>query len=164
MPLSRHRESIISHAPGRLRAEIIAVSIADSWDEARGEWALADVYLTDSPGRCLCGHPITEHCLIVNHLNGNEVVVGNVCVQQFIGLPSERLFAALRRISADIGAALNDETIEHAYREGWINNWEASFYLDTMRKRKLWPRQRAKRVEINEKVLARCRGGAVCNA
>src|SRR5262249_3814062 len=106
-----------------LHEAIIAHSVADTWDAAKREWALSDVYLTDTPGNCLCGHRITEHCVITNYLNDNQVVVGNHCVRQFIGLPSERLFVAIRRISADIGAALNIETIEHAFTEGWINSW-----------------------------------------
>src|SRR5262245_49233660 len=85
--------------PRRLVEEIIALSIADTWGEARGEWTLSDVYFTDTPGRCLCGHPITEHCLLVNHLNGNEAVVGNHCVKRFLDIPSEPIFAGLRRIA-----------------------------------------------------------------
>lgn len=154
--------TIVTHVPSRLREEILARSVAGAWDAARQEWVLSDVFISDL-GRCLCGHPITEHCVLTNQLNGNEVVVGNVCVEQFIGLPSERLFAALRRISADIGAALNTETIEHAYREGWLTSWEAKFYRDTKGKRKLSNRQRAIRVQINQQVLERCLRGEVCD-
>ena len=61
---------------------------------AKREWVLSDVFISDL-GRCLCSYRITEHCVLTNKLNGNQVVVGNICVEQFIGLPSERLFAAL---------------------------------------------------------------------
>ena len=147
--------------PSRLRKEILARSVAGAWDAARQEWVLSDVFSLDSPGRCLCGHrPISECCVLTNQLNGNEVVVGNVCVEQFIGLPSERLFAAFRRISADRGAALSASAIEFSRDQGWLNEWEVTFCLNTRQKRRLTDRQLAKRRQINEKVLARfLRGG-----
>ncbi|OWO71695.1 hypothetical protein B2J71_19335, partial [Vibrio cholerae] len=40
----------------------------------------------------------------------------------------------------------------HAYDKGWINDWEKSFYLDVMRKRKLTSSQLNKKIEINNKL------------
>jgi hypothetical protein len=153
-------KSIIPHsppkqAPYRLQEKIVPLSVADTWCDAKREWALSDVYF-EPGGSCLCGHRITEHCTITNQLNGNQVVVGNCCVRRFLQLPSERLFAALRRISANLGAALNTEMIDHAYREGWINRWETEFCRNTRQRRKLTNRQLATRRRINQKVLARC--------
>jgi hypothetical protein len=146
-----------SRQPYRLVQKIVALSNSKNWFQAKDEWELQSVWLQPG-GICLCGHaPITEHCLICNSFNGNTAVVGNVCVEQFIGLASDRLFTVLRRISADIGATLNAETIEHAYREGWLNSWEAKFYRNTGGRRKLTRRQIAKRVEVNQAVLAHCR-------
>jgi hypothetical protein len=64
--------------------EILARSVADNWFDAKQEWRLWRILFSapDDPGTCLCGHfPIREHCVLTNHLNGNEVVVGNVCVK-----------------------------------------------------------------------------------
>ena len=82
-------------------------------------------------------------------------MVGNVCVRKFLGLPSDKLFSAFHRIAGDLTRALNSEAIEYAYTRNWMNEWSRKFYLDTMRKRNLSPRQRAKRVEINRSVLYR---------
>lgn len=155
--------TIVTHVPSRLREEILARSVADTWDAAKLEWALSNVFLSDTLGTCLCGHPITKHCVLANQLRGYEVVVGNVCLEQFTGLSSERLFASLRRISADIGAALSTDAIELACDQGWLSEWETTFYRDTRKKRRLTERQLAKRQQINSKVLARCMRG-VCNA
>jgi hypothetical protein len=134
---------------------IIARSEAKSWAEAKLEWNLVEIFEDrDSPGTCLCGHyPITEQCILVNRINGNRVVVGNVCVKRFLGLPTDNLFQALRRIEKNTAAALNEEMILHAHAHGWINDWEKMFYLDTIRERKLSPRQRAIRVQINEPTM-----------
>jgi hypothetical protein len=148
------------HARYQLAAEIIARSVGDTWDDAKREWDLAHVFISapDEPGTCLCGHhPIREHCLLTNRENGNEAVVGNVCVTKFMGLSSEKLFAAFRRIAKNREAALNAEAVDYAHRTGWIDDWQRRFYLDTCRRsrRKLSQKQLAKRVEINRKVLAR---------
>jgi hypothetical protein len=144
------------HAACPLIDAIVALGEAVDWQEARKEWELAEVFFAerDQPGTCLCGHaPIIEHCVLLNRKNGNRAVVGNVCVKRFMGLPSGKLFEAFARIMAKRDAALNAATVEYAHGKGWINNWERGFCLDTCRKRKLTERQRAKREEINARVL-----------
>jgi hypothetical protein len=143
------------HAPWRLREEIVALSVSPDWRQARREWELAAVWFAapGEPGTCLCGHRIVEHCVLVNRRNGNRATVGNVCVTRFMGLGSEAIFAALRRIVKDGRGALNAEAVEHAHRRGWINDWERRFYLDVIRRRSPSERQRTKRTEINERVL-----------
>jgi hypothetical protein len=144
-------------SPFLLVREILARSEARTWASARDEWELLHVFFADrdDPGRCLCGkYPILELCVIGNRLNGNQAVVGNVCVTRFLDLPeAEDLFDSLRRIIRNPKAALSAEAIEHCYREGWLNDWERSFYIDTCKRRQPTPRQLAKRVEINESVI-----------
>lgn len=142
----------------KLPREIIARSVADTWDEARLEWRIEDIYSEEDPDICLCGHsPITETCVLRNVRNRNSAVVGNVCVKKFLGLPSSKMFDAIKRIAKDDTGALNPEAIDHANSKGWINDWERSFYFDTWRKRNLTDRQLAKRVAIDNQVLARVR-------
>ncbi len=144
----------------KLAEEIIARSEADTWDEAKLEWGLAEIYKVDDPRKCLCGHfPIIEICVLKNKENGKRAVVGNCCVKKFIGLPSHKIFDAINRVSADESRALNAETIDHAHREGWVNDWERQFYFDTMRKRNLSAKQLAKRIQINGKVLKKMTKG-----
>ena len=139
----------------QLTREIIARSSAKTWDEAKLEWELFSIFHQTEPDTCLCGHfPILELCVLRNRINGNEAVVGNVCVKKFLGLPSDLIFQAVARVSKDISRALNAEAIDHAYRRGWINNWEKDFCFDTMRKRVLSDKQADKRVQINRKVMA----------
>jgi len=77
-----------------------------------------------------------------------------VCVKNFLGLPSNKIFDAIRRVAKDRGKALNAETIAHAHQHGWINDWERNFSIDTMQKRVLSDKQQAIRQEINRKILA----------
>jgi hypothetical protein len=148
--------------PYRLAEEIIALSVANTWAEAKREWALVEVYFADEPRRCLCSHyPIIECCVIRNRLNGNEVIVGNCCVKRFRGLPSAKVFEALKRVIKDRGAALNQAAVEYAHDRGWLSDGERDFYLNTIRPsyrlKGLSPKQLATRVKINERVLARLR-------
>ncbi len=138
----------------KLIQEIVALSDADIWDEAKLEWGLAEVYREDDPETCLCGHyPINEICILRNSENGNLATVGNICVKKFLGLPSDKIFAAIKRISDDNWSALNAEAIAHAHQRRWINDWERKFYMSTWRKRKLSGKQEEKRFQINNKVL-----------
>ena len=137
-----------------LAAKIIQLSVADTWDEAKLEWSLFDVFKEEEPDTCFCGHyPIHENCVLLNCKNSNRAIVGNVCVKKFLGLPSDKIFQGINRIALDNERSLNAEAIDHAHGKDWINDWERKFYLDTMRKRNLSGRQKEKRIQINDKVL-----------
>lgn len=145
-----------------LKTQIISHSVAQDWDSARREWELHSITLSDTPDVCLCGHhPIFELCYIANGATGAVVVVGNRCVEQFLGLPSKNLFAGLKRIKVNAVKSMNRALIEHARGKGWLDDWEYGFCIDTMRKRKLTELQNEKRSEINRKVLALCQTRAV---
>jgi len=138
----------------RLILEIISRSNAIQWDEAKLEWALQEVYEADEPDICLCGHfPIIEVCILTNKINSNMATVGNCCVKKFIGLPSDKIFQAVKRIRKNPEKSLNAEAVDHAFQRGWINQWEKRFYFDIMRKRKISQRQREIKLQINDKML-----------
>ncbi|ELB2789002.1 hypothetical protein QNE79_004428 [Vibrio alginolyticus] len=140
----------------KLTEEIIKLSQSQLWDVAISEWTLYEIYEADEPERCLCGHfPIIEICTLKNKLNSNYATVGNCCVKKFIGLPSDKIFQAIKRVRKDDEKSLNAEAISHAYDKGWINDWEKSFYLDVMRKRKLTPNQLNKKTQINNKLASK---------
>lgn len=140
----------------KLFKEIIALSVAKIWEEAKLEWDLKHVYREDEPQTCLCGHtPIIEICVLQNRHNGNFADVGNVCVTKFLGLESDLIFSGLKRIAKDDDKALNEAATNYAFEQGWINEWEKNFCLDTMRKRKLSAKQAIKRAEINRLILAK---------
>src|ERR1051326_1760272 len=108
----------------RLTTEIINRSRSNNWDAAKLEWQLQEVFESDDPDTCLCGHfPINEICILRNRLSGTQVVVGNRCVKKFIGLPSDKLFQAVKRIRKDLENSLNADAIQHAHEKGWINQW-----------------------------------------
>lgn len=143
----------------QLFAEIIARSRSSNWDDAKLEWKLAEIYFVEESETCLCGHyPIKELCVLKNKHNHKETTVGNCCVKKFLGLPSDKIFDAVKRIRKDEGKSLNKEALTHALENGWINDWEFGFYLDTCRKRKLTDKQISKRIQINNKVLFKMNG------
>ena len=142
----------------KLTTEIVARSASHIWDAAKLEWVLYEVYEADAPETCLCGHyPIIELCVLRNKVNNNDATVGNCCVKKFIGLPSDLIFQAVKRVRADSSRSLNVEALAHALEKRWINNWEYNFYLKVMRKRALTEKQSAKKRQINEKFLINMR-------
>ena len=149
-----------NHNEYELTRNIIALSGTRNWDEAKLEWDLVNIFKQTQSGKCLCGHaPITEHCVLLNRKNGKTVIVGNVCVKKFLGLPADKIFHAIERIEKDLTRSLNAETIDFAHKQGWMNDREREFYFDTTHKKKtgyknlLTPKQLGLRVKINRKVL-----------
>ena len=142
----------------KLTTEILALSSTSKWETAKLEWDLHEVFESEEPETCLCGHyPIIENCVLRNKFNAHLATVGNCCVKKFIGLPSDLIFQAVKRIRACITKSLNGEAVSYAYERGWINEWEFSFYADIMRKRVLSPKQTATKEKINRKFLLKMR-------
>jgi len=149
----------------RLAQEIIALSFAQTWAEAKLEWEIAEVYKAYEPERCLCGHfPIIELCVLVNKITGQTVTVGNCCVRKFFELPADKIFEAFKRVGRDPTKSLNAEAVQHAFKVGWIDEWERKFCLDILRKgrgirgkRKLSDKQTRMKIKINEKIAEKMR-------
>ena len=142
----------------KLSKEIINLSDSSIWDAAKLEWKLDEIYEAEEPERCLCGHfPIIEICILKNIHNSNIATVGNCCVKKFIGLPSDKIFQAIKRVRKDNEKSLNAEAIDHAHKKQWINDWEKDFYINIMRKRKLTMKQLQKKIQINEKLAKNMR-------
>ncbi|MGY3572905.1 hypothetical protein [Bradyrhizobium sp. USDA 4504] len=75
-------------------------------------------------------------------------------MKRFLGIRSDLIFAALKRIRKDITKSLNEDAVVLCFQNGLINQWEYEFLQDTKRKRSLTEKQMVKRMDINKKVLA----------
>jgi hypothetical protein len=138
----------------KLHDHIIGLSNADSWQNARSEWILESVYHSEQPETCPCGQfPIVEICVIRNRFNGNTTEVGNVCVKNFLKLPSEGLFKSIRYVREDASRSFSIEMILYAYEKRIINDWEYKFYGSIRGKRRLSGKQLTKKDQINSKIL-----------
>jgi hypothetical protein len=139
----------------QLKRHILPLSSAATWEVAVKEWGLTGIHEADEPETCPCGHfPIIEVCSIRNRVTGHSTEVGNVCVKRFLGLRSDLIFAAIKRIRSDPDKALNADAVAFFYERGLLNEWEYKFCQSTMRLRNLTAPQLAKRRDINRKVLA----------
>jgi hypothetical protein len=138
-----------------LKTEILARSRATDWELAKSEWYLVSISEADEPETCLCSHfPIVELCTIANRLTQVQVDVGNVCVKRFLGFRSDLVFAAIKRIRADISRSINVDAAVLFHERGIINSWEYGFLQSTMSKRSLTDKQLQTRITINKKILA----------
>lgn len=137
-----------------LSTEILKLSKATDWETARKEWALTDIYEAGENETCLCEHyPIREICVIRNNLTGHSTQVGNICVKRFLGIRSDLIFAALKRIKSDLSRSLNADAIVFFHQARAINNWEYQFLQDTKDKRNLSPAQLGKRRDLNQRII-----------
>jgi len=130
----------------QLKSYIMALSRAAEWEVAKKEWKLVSVYDSDEPDTCPCGHfPIIEICEIHNRVTGHRTEVGNVCVRRFLGVRSDKIFAALKRIRHDPTKSLNADAIVFFGERKILSNWEYKFLQNTMKRRSLSPAQIEKR-------------------
>lgn len=104
----------------KLKEHILSLSESTSFNDARTEWILSSVEVSEEMDECPCGKDIKEHCFISNRKNGNETYVGNVCINRFIGIDTGNIFDGLKRIAADNTANPNSDLIEHAYKSGYL--------------------------------------------
>ena len=74
----------MSHDPAKLRAAIFANSVeTKDWTTAAHEWN----YVKSVHGgwtECVCGMRIMERCYIANPSTRAELIVGNVCIKNFM--------------------------------------------------------------------------------
>lgn len=162
-----------SHNHARLVASLLPDSVAPTWAAAQYEWELERIeilremtesgeFVNHRYGACRCGHePIVELCIIKNKLNGNEAVVGNVCVKKFLGIDNGELFQGVKRIQKNMNAAPNRSIIQYAWERKLIaSEHELAVLQRTTRIdfTKLNDYQRAKRVAFNRMILAHFAG------
>lgn len=143
----------MSHNFENLKNHILPLSNSNDFHSAKNEWKLVDVEIQEDWDNCPCGQDIKELCYIQNQLNGNKTYVGNVYVNQFIGIQTGNLFAGLKRIAKDITANANEDLIIHSYRLGYIYESEYKFLMDTKNKRKLSDKQIAWKEKINRRIV-----------
>ena len=139
-----------------LPEKITELSQSKTWDSAKREWILENIFQETSPETCLCGHfPILELCVIRNKLNNCKTIIGNCCVKKvFSEFSSDKILQSIKRIKKDINKPLNAEAIEYAYERKWINDFEYNFSMNTTRKRVLSSKQESIRYKINKKILS----------
>ncbi|PCE32345.1 hypothetical protein [Burkholderia ubonensis] len=143
----------MTHNFERLREHILPLSKSKNFEAARTEWVLESVEVSDEFDSCPCGQDIKEHCYIRNTVTGHRTYVGNVCVNQFIGIDTGNLFDGLRRIKENPSANPNLAVIAYAEARGFLFDKEPDFLRATVRKRILSSAQKAWKEKINLRIL-----------
>ena len=78
---------------GRIVKPMVAISVADNYDEAKHEWRVTGAvwggpplegHPSNHPTQCLCGHKIYWHFEIENTENGLLEIVGSDCVENWM--------------------------------------------------------------------------------
>lgn len=143
----------MTHNFERLKAHILPLSQAPTFEAARSEWVLDSIEVSDEFDSCPCGQDIKEHCYLRNTVTGHQTYVGNVCVNRFIGIDTGTLFDGLRRIKENPAANPNLAVIAYAESKGFLFDKEPQFLRSTVRKRTLSSAQKAWKEKINRRIL-----------
>lgn len=138
----------------QLSEEIIKLSTSDKWEEAKKEWTLNDITYANEPETCLCGHyPIKELCIIRNTKNDALTVVGNSCINRFLGINSNKIFVSVNNVRKNITKSLTIDFVQLVHDREKISYWELNFYRNIWRKRNLSNKQMIVKCKINLKIL-----------
>lgn len=137
----------------RLKAHIMPLSRAESFEQARSEWKVIGVHIEQDWDECPCGQPIKELCFLENQLTKHRTYVGNVCVNRFMGIETGNLLSGLKKIMKDHSANANIDVIEYAKKNGYLFDKEYDFLMDTRNKRKLSSKTEQWKIRINQRIL-----------
>lgn len=144
-----------THNFKKLKAHILKRSLATNFDDARLEWALDYILVTQNFGKCPCGKEIKEHCYLRNEKTKKETWVGNVCVRKFMDIDAGKLFSGLKRIQKNHSAKPNDGLTEYAWNRGYLYGENEYDFLRsiTSHRRKLSERQLHWLQKINRRIV-----------
>lgn len=96
-------ETIKKNNEYHLTTNIIALSNASNWNEAKNEWQFTTAFYRDG-STCLCTKKdIMKVCVITNTLNNNTTEVGSCCVKKFMGLSGgDTVFTSILKLRKNI--------------------------------------------------------------
>ena len=121
-----------------LKEIVIENSVSGVWESAKKEWTL--LYIYDKKNLCICRHDIFENCVIQNKENGNELTVGNVCINQFKEdclIVEEKARSCLKKIRTNPNKSkANEQLLELAVRTGVLSIAEKEYYMKITKKGK----------------------------
>lgn len=134
-----------------LKAKILSLSESEEWDSAKEEWMFVHLY-KKRYGKCPCNHyPITNHCVIKNQENGNEMFLGNCCIKHISEAQHKRA-QKIWQIFRDPNVRANQDLIDHAFSQGYITEHEKNIY-EALPKRKRNDIQKKKLLKLNLKII-----------
>lgn len=127
--------------------EILQLSFADTWNEAKKEWRyLGSSYNKEDFSYCLCGHPIKEECHMQNTITKARTIIGNCCVKLF----NEEASEVHKTVSK---TKINQAVIDYALKQNVLNGKEYDFMTNVWRKRKRSYKQQQWYNSLKRKVL-----------
>ena len=134
-----------------LKATIISMSESQEWNSAKEEWKFVRLY-KKRYGKCPCDHyPITDHCVIENQENGNEMFLGNCCIRHISEAQHKRA-QKIWQIFRDPKIRANQDLIDHAFSQGFLTLNEKNIY-EALPKRKRTDTQNKLMLELNLKII-----------
>lgn len=132
--------------------EIKERSKSSEWESAKLEWNVIDMEYVDEPETCLCGHfPIVEVFTLENKYTGENIRIGNVCVNKFIC--KNKAFDGYKRILKSKMASATMDLLKFARDKKVITVKDYEFYVSIIRKRVLSERQYKWKVDINLRII-----------
>jgi hypothetical protein len=138
--------------------EMLSMSRASDWDEARLEWSFYDAYDETNFTHCLCGHGIKERCVLHNRFTNCFALVGSSCVKEFMHeicqkVPMDAIHASIKRVRKNPGKAVHEHLVKLAREKRRITDRAYGWYCGCIRKRSLTKPENFYRTILNRRIL-----------
>lgn len=111
------------------------------------------IYSTINKNKCICGQPIKDNCIIKNMKNGNELIVGNVCINKFLNKNYDFIFKGIQACKEK--RSPNKSFINYCFENNYIVEYEYNFLMDLFRKRRLTLKQERFKISLLFKLATR---------
>jgi len=151
-----------SHNFQKLLDVILPKSVAKTWEQAKSEWSFFGAIHDDAWGHCACEHRIKERCFIQNKNTRDVVVIGNVCVDRFLGVSTTHILEMLRRMRTDKTLTLPIIIVNEMVKQNFIDVASRDFYSSVLASTTLSDKQFEWYMRINTTFLAAMRQGLLC--
>lgn len=106
----------------KLKSITIESSVSKNWDDAKKEWEIDAIWYNKA--NCICEHPIMQNIQIINKINGKTLIVGNVCIFQFLGWDLSAVFSNLNAIKKNLETPWNASLALWVGYKGWFTQYE----------------------------------------
>lgn len=142
----------------KFNEKILDLSKSNNLEECYKEWSL--IFEDEKEDKCICSHPIMQRFHFLNDQNEEKIIVGNCCIK-FLDI---ELYNKLRNYNKDkkeiIRGNIRTSVIQYNSEIGRINNFEADFLKNIMRKQKLTDKQ----VSLKNKILNKIQSNDKCES
>ncbi|MEZ8274183.1 hypothetical protein AB6C54_23550 [Vibrio splendidus] len=135
--------------------QIIDLSRARNWDEAKKEWRFKDFSQGIADVTCLCGKcSISKVFTLHNRYTESKIGLGSSCIRKFIPFTDKTLRNNAIEVLQDNTKQFHLNIMNQCVAQGIIDQIELFHYLPVRKRKSIEPRKLEHRIAVNKRVAS----------